>query len=890
MTVQWILTSSILILAVAALGRALGSRVPARLRYALWLVVLARLLLPVQLFTVTADFIPQAQLPEVLEQKNIYVIPTGSVPVENISEMGAYLTEDGQVGMMASMGCARLEDGGETVVRYLDKVSPLEILGAVWKLGAAAMLLALALSNFRFSRRLKRVRAPLLEVMEGKLPVYQAEGLPGPCLFGVLRPAIYVTEEVLADERALRHVLAHETTHYRHADHIWSALRGIALAIHWWNPLVWLAVVRSKQDSELACDEGALQQLGDAERVAYGETLLTLITASASPADMLRCTTTMTCGMKEMKRRIQHIACKQKHLVILSAALVIALSILAACSFAAPKEENAVSDEARRVIKVMMTAPNEDLVFNMDLALNSRPTEEEEAAARGERNRVLHCWEEAIGGYFSEDAVSKGLDSSTLNAFQTRSRDFQKEFAVVDMSQVAKDESREDVAVTYTANGEEHHILVQLHTDADGKFCEVSYDLVDAPGTLKPLLLYIIGIADEPDDAAIAQAAKNEAAENEAAATGDPFGGEAVEKAFGELIAYRANAPLTLTMETAAGEKNTYSISSHNDFNVEHVSLYLSEDWQYSHVSEADWNALSAAEKGTVMTLEDRTGKIFRCCSGSDLLCLTMYGEVRYLRAESTDSAGSVFNFARLIADDAARSWVWDSAVVDGSITDLEEVTELLMEQVTAKYLALPSWVNGNPLDMKLAGGSPRVFDAYWGEPAQFCCDMVFGVALDDANTDYWQAGAGLSEPVTVSGMNYYGWSCQALVARDTEKNLWYIADRGSGGYSVNLPGYSLSVGTENYLGNASLDELLDMILLTEGFTHDYLLPKYALSKPDEKLSGINDLIRKRTAEQQEAICACLAGFVQGEYAGNSAWTLEDLRELLAPEYQSYLN
>ena len=46
----------------------------------------------------------------------------------------------------------------------------------------------------------------------------------------------------------LRHVLAHELTHYAHKDHIWSLLRCLALALHWYNPLVWLAAALSKRD------------------------------------------------------------------------------------------------------------------------------------------------------------------------------------------------------------------------------------------------------------------------------------------------------------------------------------------------------------------------------------------------------------------------------------------------------------------------------------------------------------------------------------------------------------------------------------------------------------------------------------------------------------------
>ena len=155
-----------------------------------------------------------------------------------------------------------------------------QILLGIWATGSCAVLLAILFSNLRFAQRLRQVRRPM-EKVESRLPVYLADGLPSPCLFGLFRPAIYLTEDAVRDGAVLRHVLVHEETHFRHGDHIWSALRGVALALHWWNPLVLLAAVLSRRDGELACDEGALKRLGEGERTAYGETLLKLVTARA---------------------------------------------------------------------------------------------------------------------------------------------------------------------------------------------------------------------------------------------------------------------------------------------------------------------------------------------------------------------------------------------------------------------------------------------------------------------------------------------------------------------------------------------------------------------------------------------------------------------------------
>ena len=65
----------------------------------------------------------------------------------------------------------------------------------------------------------------------------------------------------------MRYILAHENTHYRHGDNLWVVVRAACVCLHWYNPLVWLAACLSRQDGELACDERALEILGEEERI-----------------------------------------------------------------------------------------------------------------------------------------------------------------------------------------------------------------------------------------------------------------------------------------------------------------------------------------------------------------------------------------------------------------------------------------------------------------------------------------------------------------------------------------------------------------------------------------------------------------------------------------------
>lgn len=328
---EWIVSSCLVIAAVLAVRSGLGRRISAKLRYGLWALVLMRLLVPVQLFTSpVAGLTISYSVPEVLREESVYVLPVQSAPASDMADTA--VGEDGAVFDANSFGYARLEDGGATLRRYALRVSPLELLGWLWMAGALALGAVLLAANLRFAARLRRVRRPM-EGAGGPLPVYVAEGLPSPCLFGLLRPAVYLTPQAAGDPAMLRHVKIHELTHYRHLDHLWSVLRGAALAIHWWNPLVWLAAFLSRRDGELACDEGALRQLGDGERRAYGETLLALVTAKAGPRDLLSCATTMTGGKRSLRERVRRIACQQKTLVSAAIAVIFLLSLTAVCAF-----------------------------------------------------------------------------------------------------------------------------------------------------------------------------------------------------------------------------------------------------------------------------------------------------------------------------------------------------------------------------------------------------------------------------------------------------------------------------------------------------------------------------------------------------------------------------
>lgn len=330
---QWAVSASALILLVLGVRLLLRGRLSCRFVYALWAVVLVRLLLPFQLSiplpVSAAGAAPN--VPAVWEETQVPLFPSLPQDMEDVN--ADYQTlEPGYSGPgPGSQGYVERSEDGETVTLYLDAFTWSEILRLVWGIGVLAALLLILVPNLRFAIRLEEHRRAL-EVPDCPLPIYETEGLPSPCLFGLFRPAIYLTPEAAQlPEAQQRHILAHELTHYRHRDHLWAVLRCLALVLHWYNPLVWLAVICSKRDGELACDEGTVARLGEGERIPYGRTLVDLVARrSLRPGDLISCSTAMTGGNKTIQQRIAQLVKKPeaKKTALFAAAALVVLAAL----------------------------------------------------------------------------------------------------------------------------------------------------------------------------------------------------------------------------------------------------------------------------------------------------------------------------------------------------------------------------------------------------------------------------------------------------------------------------------------------------------------------------------------------------------------------------------
>ena len=332
---QWIVSSSVLILVVIALRYVLRGKLSLRMQYALWLLVLVRLLVPVSFGA--SDLSVMNAVPE-----RAPTVQQGTDRQDIVGERNDAPANAGTVGVPAqSMSEAAPPDLVHNVTTAtvtaptVEKTDWARIAKTVWLAGAAALGLVFLAVNLRFGKKLRRSRERVEET-DACLPVYESGETDTPCLFGVAKPSIYVTPDTRTEAETLRYALAHEQTHYRHGDNLWAVLRGVCLALHWYNPLVWWAAELSRRDAELACDEATIRRIGESERAAYGRTLIRM-TCEKRPA-LLVTATMMTDSGKGLKERISLLVKKPKTAAYTAVAVLLIAGLSVACTFTGGRE------------------------------------------------------------------------------------------------------------------------------------------------------------------------------------------------------------------------------------------------------------------------------------------------------------------------------------------------------------------------------------------------------------------------------------------------------------------------------------------------------------------------------------------------------------------------
>lgn len=302
-----VLTVSALILAVLLVRAIFKNRVPKRMVYTLWLVVLVKLCLPGTL--VSLPVLPAEEAAAPVQRVEL---PAQPLPAQQPAQAVT------QPQTPVQQPVSPVQEAAEAPAKPL---TAMQIFQIVWASGSALLGLWLFGTWLVFTVRLHKSRRFLGR--HGRTRIYISSTVKSPCLAGLV-PAVYLTEDVLQTAET-ELILRHELTHLRHLDFLWSLCRTAAVIAYWWNPFIWLAAICSKRDAELACDEAVAAGLSDAQRLVYARAIL---------AQAPRKAAALSLAGPPVRERILFLTKKQRTsalCVILAVLLVVSAT---GCSFA----------------------------------------------------------------------------------------------------------------------------------------------------------------------------------------------------------------------------------------------------------------------------------------------------------------------------------------------------------------------------------------------------------------------------------------------------------------------------------------------------------------------------------------------------------------------------
>lgn len=301
-------TAAVVALVVMVLRLPL-KKVPRWVTCALWGVVLLRMVLPAGL-SLPVSLVPQGVssgayveqvLPPATDQTAVPDTPSTAVsPAE---------------GGTQTATPAPAAPSGEGIQTQAPRWPA--VVTVIWAAGCGACLLWAALSYWRLRRQV----AEAVRVEPG---VYETDQLPSPFVCGFFRPRVYLPAGLDPDDRT--YVLLHEKAHLRRWDHRTKVLAWLALSVHWFNPVLWVAYRLFCRDVEAACDQAVIRTFGREDTARYAEALLHLGRRTPLPAVL-----PLAFGEEDAKHRIRGVLTYKKPafwLVLAAAAACVVAAVL----------------------------------------------------------------------------------------------------------------------------------------------------------------------------------------------------------------------------------------------------------------------------------------------------------------------------------------------------------------------------------------------------------------------------------------------------------------------------------------------------------------------------------------------------------------------------------
>lgn len=328
--------SSILIVLTLIIRKPLIAKLGVKLQYALWFIVVFRLLIP---------NLPQSSFSIFNLISKIKNIPSllFTVRENTLGNIIAYSGEkasdiyntNAMLGSLTSMNFTQSKATSFSL-------SGLTILSLVWILGMLIISFYIVLVNIKLRNKIKKqtlfFNEEIINILElckkqmkinKDISLIKIQEIKTPALFGYVKPIILLPENILntLPVNKLRYVFLHELSHLKRRDIIMNWLLIILRIIHWFNPVIQYGLKKMGEDMEICCDSLALSYTNDEEVKDYGLTIINLI-ESFSKSTQLLGTSSIAKNKSEVKRRIIMIKLFNKKAYRLSAAAIAALLVV----------------------------------------------------------------------------------------------------------------------------------------------------------------------------------------------------------------------------------------------------------------------------------------------------------------------------------------------------------------------------------------------------------------------------------------------------------------------------------------------------------------------------------------------------------------------------------
>lgn len=320
MIFDWIaktsLMASIIAILILLIRVVWKDRFPIKWQYFLWFVLLARMLLP---------WVPESSIS--LYNLFSFTEKPIALPFSSVADEIRNLSAERTAGMNESSSILGKSVTDTNKPNATDNESPTFIHSALslgWLLGVLAITAYVLFSNRKFSRRIMKESYAVSDEaslgvlqqccgdlkIKRTLPLLVSNEVSSPTLYGILRPKILLPGKYFAQFRSeeLRHILLHELVHYIRKDIVTNWLFAIILILNWFNPILWYASRKMREDQELSCDDRVISNLEADEVKQYGYTIVKLVEANMASSFRPVVATSFTSDKSLIKRRINMIA------------------------------------------------------------------------------------------------------------------------------------------------------------------------------------------------------------------------------------------------------------------------------------------------------------------------------------------------------------------------------------------------------------------------------------------------------------------------------------------------------------------------------------------------------------------------------------------------------